>query len=65
MIQGQPVLKYIDINEKYLLRFLNCYVNHKSQAKIIFPSTRLVYKGRPGLLKEESLFSTLIRTLLN
>lgn len=45
---------FIDINEKALLNILNEYVNRKSQAKIIFPSTRLVYKGKMGELTEDS-----------
>lgn len=45
---------FIDINERALLNLLNEYVVQKSTAKIIFPSTRLVYKGKPGKLKEDS-----------
>ena len=37
---------YIDINEKGLLNILTAYRIKKSKAKIIFPSTRLVYKGQ-------------------
>lgn len=36
---------YIDINEKGLLHLLNRLRQTKSKAKVIFPSTRLVYKG--------------------
>lgn len=36
---------YIDINEKGLLNLLNQIRISKSNARIIFPSTRLVYKG--------------------
>ena len=44
---------FIDVNEKGLLNLLNAYRNSHSKAKIIFPSTRLVYKGKEGLLKED------------
>lgn len=37
--------EFIDINEKALLNVLNEYKNQNSSAKIIYPSTRLVYKG--------------------
>lgn len=45
---------FIDINEKALLNILTVCVKNKSDAKIIFPSTRLVYQGKKGKLKEES-----------
>lgn len=45
---------FIDINEKGLLNILTEYVNQKSKAKIIFPSTRLVYKGSENPLDENS-----------
>lgn len=45
---------FIDINERALLNILNEYVIRKSTAKIIFPSTRLVYKGLPGKLEEDA-----------
>ena len=45
---------FIDVNEKALLNLLTEYRNQQSQAKIIFPSTRLVYKGKNGPLKEDS-----------
>lgn len=45
---------YIDINEKGILNILNVYVKKSSKAKIIFPSTRLVYKGQKNKkLKED------------
>lgn len=45
-IQGfEDYKSYIDINEKGLLNILNVYIKKNSKAKIIFPSTRLVYKG--------------------
>ena len=45
---------FIDINEKALLNFLTAYKRAESRAKIIFPSTRLVYKGKKGVLGEDS-----------
>lgn len=37
--------EFLDCNERALLNVLAGYVNAKSTAKIVFPSTRLVYKG--------------------
>jgi len=45
---------FIDINDRSLLNLLNEYRKQGSKAKIIFPSTRLVYKGKPGPQKEEA-----------
>lgn len=45
---------YIDINEKALLNVLTAYRKSNSKAKIVFPSTRLVYHGVEGPLKEEA-----------
>lgn len=45
---------YININEIALLNILNEYRKQSSSAKIVFPSTRLVYKGKPGKLFEDS-----------
>ncbi|MCL2819431.1 MAG: SDR family oxidoreductase [Oscillospiraceae bacterium] len=45
---------FIDLNEKALLNILSEYHRQKSKAKIIYPSTRLVYKGLAGQLKEDS-----------
>lgn len=45
---------FIDINEKALLKILDMYVKKKSKAKIVFPSSRLVYKGKEDTLKEDS-----------
>jgi len=45
---------FIDSNEKSLLHILNEYRRQNSNAKIIFPSTRLVYKGKKGQQKEDS-----------
>ena len=44
---------YLQINEMSLLNILDVYREAFSKAKIIFPSTRLVYKGRSGRLKED------------
>lgn len=45
---------FIDINERALLSVLNEYRRQESKAKIIFPSTRLVYKGKQKLCREDS-----------
>ena len=46
--------KFIDVNEKGLLNILNHHRQTNSKARIIFPSTRLVYKGvKNKFLKEE------------
>lgn len=45
---------FIDINERALLNILNEYRRQQSKAKIIFPSTRLVYKGKVGPQKEDA-----------
>ena len=45
---------FIDINERTLLNLLSEYRRQKSRARIVFPSTRLVYKGRPGIQKEDA-----------
>src|SRR5258708_33839038 len=37
--------QFIDINEKGLLHLLNAMRRVKSKARLVFPSTRLVYKG--------------------
>lgn len=52
---------FIDVNEKALLGILNAYRKADSKAKIIFPSTRLVYKGKKGKLSEsdEKEFKTI------
>lgn len=47
-------VEYIAVNEIALLNVLSEYHNQKSHAKFVFPSSRLVYKGQTGLLKEES-----------
>lgn len=44
---------YININEIGLLNLLDAIRNSEYRPKIIFPSTRLVYKGIDKLLKEE------------
>ena len=45
---------FIDVNERTLLSLLNEYRRQGSNAKIIFPSTRLVYKGKKGPQKEDA-----------
>jgi UDP-glucose 4-epimerase len=45
--------KFIDANEKGLLNILNHHRNTNSQARIIFPSTRLVYKGVDNVFLNE------------
>lgn len=52
---------FVDINEKGLLNILNEYREQNSKAKIIFPSTRLIYKGQNKKLKEsdEKEFKTI------
>lgn len=45
---------FIDINERSLLNILNEYRRQGSKAKIIFPSTRLIYKGKKELQAEDS-----------
>lgn len=44
-------LKFVDVNEKGLLNILSCIKEQNILPKIVFPSTRLVYKG----LKNKSL----------
>ena len=45
---------FIDINEKSLLNILTGYRMYGSQAIVVFPSTRLVYKGKKEALREEA-----------
>lgn len=45
---------FININERTLLNLLYEYRRQKSRARIIFPSTRLVYKGKPKPQKEDA-----------
>lgn len=45
---------FIDINEKSLLNLMNAYRKAKSTAKIVFPSTRLVYSGKSEPQKEDA-----------
>lgn len=44
---------FLDVNELVLLNILKGYRKQSSKAKIVFPSTRLVYKGKIGRLKED------------
>lgn len=50
--------KYISINEIALLNFLTAIKNSQHRPKIIFPSTRLIYKGRDKPLKENDTKET-------
>ena len=43
---------FLNVNEYALLDFLRAYVKHDCHAKIIFPSTRLVYRGQAHPLLE-------------
>ena len=45
---------FIDINERTLLNLLTEYRRQESKARIVYPSTRLIYKGNPSLQKEDS-----------
>ena len=44
---------FIDVNERTLLNLLNEYRKQKSRARIVYPSTRLVYKGKDEPQREE------------
>lgn len=46
--------QFIDVNEKGLLNLLTCIKEQKVLPKIIFPSTRLVYKGVKGIPLSEN-----------
>lgn len=46
---------YIDLNEKGILHILNWMRESNTKARLIFPSTRLVYKGEKNtMLKEDA-----------
>ena len=45
--------KYVSINELSLLNLLDAIRNSEYRPKVVFPSTRLVYKGVDKALKEE------------
>jgi len=45
---------FIDTNERTLLNLLSEYRRQNSCARVVYPSTRLVYRGRPGILSEDS-----------
>lgn len=40
--------QYIHVNEEILLNILESYRKSRSKAKLIYPSTRLIYKGNTG-----------------
>ncbi len=44
---------FININERTLLNLLAEYRGQKSKARIVYPSTRLIYKGKPSLQRED------------
>lgn len=44
---------YVDVNEKALLNLLNTYRAQNSRAKIVFPSTRLVYDNNSDAKENE------------
>ncbi len=46
--------EFLDINEKSLLTLLNACRKTNEQVKIVFPSTRLVYRGSGDALREEA-----------
>lgn len=46
--------RFIDVNEKGLLKVLDLFKTLDKKPKIIFPSTRLVYKGQANTLLKES-----------
>lgn len=45
---------YIESNEIVLLNLLDAYVQQEAKGRIVFPSTRLVYKGQKGRLLDEA-----------
>lgn len=45
--------KYVSVNELSLLNLLDAIRNSEYRPKVVFPSTRLVYKGVDKALKEE------------
>lgn len=45
---------FINTNERALLNLLSEYRRQKSKARILYPSTRLVYKGKAGPQKEDA-----------
>lgn len=47
-------VKYVSTNEIGLLNILDCIRNSKYRPRVIFPSTRLVYKGSETPLTEDS-----------
>lgn len=55
---------FIDINEKGLLNILECIKDKKNPARVIFPSSRLVYKGssipltEPAELEAKTIYAS-------
>ncbi len=46
--------EFLKVNELYLLNILTAYVKCKSKARIIYPSSRLIYKSSSELINENS-----------
>lgn len=46
--------EFLDVNEKFLLNILNEYRAQNSNARIIFPSTRLIYSNNNNALESET-----------
>lgn len=44
---------FVNVNEMGLINLLNCIRESKYRPKILFPSTRLIYKGADKALKED------------
>lgn len=44
---------FINVNEVFFLHFLRCYVENKSNALIVYPSSRLIYDSSFELIEEE------------
>ena len=49
---------FVNVNEMGLINLLNCIRESKYRPKIIFPSTRLIYKGADKALKEDDAKET-------
>lgn len=46
--------EFIDVNERSLLNLLDACRKQHSQATVVFPSTRLVYRGNDARLREDA-----------
>lgn len=47
--------QFIKVNEVFLINFLKAYIRKQSRAKIIYPSTRLMYASSDKPIKETAL----------